>query len=106
MKKILMCATALFAVLALPQMAEAKGGGHGGGGGHFGGGHFGGGHFGGGGFRHFGYGFGNPYFYGYPYGYAYYYDDDDYGYPSCYPQLRRVHTKHGWRTRRVTVCTQ
>ncbi|WP_438278190.1 hypothetical protein [Nitrobacter sp.] len=44
------------------------------------------------------YGWGYPYdYYGYPYGYSSYYDD-------CYLTRRRVHTRHGWRWRRVEVC--
>lgn len=99
MKRILICAIAALAVLGTPQLAEARGGGHGGGG-HWGGG---GGHWGGGGWRGgyggfgYGFGYGYPYYYGYPYGY------EDYG-PSCINRLQRVHTSHGWRTRRVTVC--
>jgi hypothetical protein len=94
MKKILICAIAALAVLGAPQLAEARGGGHGGGGGHWGGGGWHGGY----GFRGYGYGFGYGYpYYGYPYAY------EDYG-PSCFNRLKRVHTKHGWRTRRVTVC--
>jgi hypothetical protein len=45
------------------------------------------------------YGWGYPYgYYGYPYGYSSYYDD------GCYLTRRRVHTRHGWRWRRVEVC--
>jgi hypothetical protein len=105
--------------LVLPTVASARGG-HGGfhGGGFHGGGFHGGFH--GGGFHHrgfYGRGFGiglglglaAPYAYGwgYPYGY------DGYGYPyaysgyddgGCYLERRRVHTRHGWRLRRVEVC--
>jgi hypothetical protein len=75
------------------------GGGHGGGGG---GGHGGGG-FRGGGFRGGGFGFG--YWglgYDYPYGYGGYYDIDE---TTCYVARRRVMMRHGWRIRRVDVCS-
>jgi hypothetical protein len=32
-----------------------------------------------------------------------YYNDYAYGYDDCY-QLRRVHTRYGWRLRRIDVC--
>jgi hypothetical protein len=76
--------------------AHAHGGGHGGGGFH------------GGGFRRGGFpggGFGFGYWglgYGYPYGYGGYYDIDE---TTCYVARRRVMTRHGWRIRRVDVCS-
>ena len=90
------------ASLALPSAASAFGGHGGGHGGGFGGGHgggFGGFHHGGG-FRGGGFGFG---LYGYPYGYPYGYDDY-YGDGGCHLVLQRIHTRHGWRIRRVEVC--
>jgi hypothetical protein len=77
----------------------------GGGGGHGGGFHGGGFH--GGGFRGAGFGLGlglglyAPYGYGYPY-YGYSGDYDDEG--GCYLVRQRVHTRHGWRIRRVEIC--
>ena len=44
----------------------------------------------------------DDYDYGYPY-YDYVYGDSDYG-NGCYMVERRVHTRHGWRTRPVQVC--
>jgi hypothetical protein len=81
------------------------GGGHGGGGGfgHGGGGFGHGGGFHGGGFRGGGFGVGvglGLYGYGYPYGYGGYYEDEG----GCYIEQHRVHTRHGWRIRRVEVC--
>jgi hypothetical protein len=74
--------------------ASARGG-HGGGfHGHF----HGGGFFFGPGFGYFG-GYGYPYW-DFPYS-SYLYEDE----PECYQVLRRVHTRHGWRTRRVIVCS-
>jgi hypothetical protein len=76
--------------------ALARGGGHGGGGFGHGGGFRGG--FRGGGLGLGLYGYGYPY--GYPYGYDGYYEDEG----GCYLVQRRVHTRHGWRIRRVEVC--
>ena len=45
------------------------------------------------------YGWGYPYGYGYPYAYGGYADDG-----GCYLVRRRIHTRHGWRWRRVEVC--
>src|SRR6266403_2108096 len=45
----------------------------------------------------------DDYDYGYPY-YDYANDDSDYGDGGCYVVQRRVHTRHGWRTRPVQVC--
>jgi hypothetical protein len=94
--------------LVSPTVASARGG-HGG---------FHGGGFHGGGFHHrgfYGRGFGiglglglvAPYAYGwgYPYGYyGYPYADSGYDDGGCYLESRRVHTRHGWRLRRVEVC--
>ncbi len=33
---------------------------------------------------------------------SYYYEEE---YPECYQSLHRVHTRHGWRVRRVTICS-
>jgi len=121
---IALLAAAPMAMFA-PDAAFARGGG--GGGGHFGGGHFGGGmgggmhmgggpHFGGGGFHSgfhggfhhrfggIGLGFYGPYYDSdyYPYGgYPSYVDEGDSG---CYLVRRRVHTRYGWRLRRVQIC--
>ncbi|WP_292609965.1 hypothetical protein [Nitrobacter sp. 62-13] len=113
---------ALLAALALGLVAPTAASARGGFGGFHGGGFHGGGFHGGfhgGGFGHHGfygrglgwglglgfaapyayYGWGYPYgYYGYPYGYSSYYDD------GCYLTRRRVHTRHGWRWRRVEVC--
>ena len=51
-------------------------------------------------FRGGGFGFG---LYGYPYGYPYGYDDY-YGEEGCHLVLQRIHTRHGWRIRRVEIC--
>jgi hypothetical protein len=82
--------------------AFARGGGGGHGGGFHGGGFHGGG-FHGGGFRgaRFGLGLGLYAPYGYPY-YGYSGDYDDEG--GCYLVRQRVHTRHGWRIRRVEIC--
>jgi hypothetical protein len=37
----------------------------------------------------------------YPFGYSGYYDDD---YVSCYVVRQRIHTRYGWRIRRVQIC--
>ena len=41
-----------------------------------------------------------------PYGYypGYYYDDGYYDDGGCYLVKKRVHTRHGWRVRRVEIC--
>lgn len=84
--------------------ALARGGGGHGGGGHGGGGFRGGG-FRGGGFRGAGFGLGlYPYgYYGgyYPYAGYYPYEGDE---GVCYAVRRRVMTRYGWRTRRVSIC--
>jgi hypothetical protein len=121
---IALLAAAPMAMFA-PDAASARGGG---GGGHFGGGmgghfaggmgggthmgggmHMGGGPHFGGGFHHhrfggIGLGFYGPYYDGdyYPYdGYPSYVDEGDSG---CYLVRRRVHTRYGWRLRRVQIC--
>jgi hypothetical protein len=75
--------------------AAFAGGGHHGHGGHHGGFH-----------RGFGAGVGLgfwPYGYGYPYGYGGYLPyEGDLG--VCYAVERRVKTRHGWGTRRVSIC--
>jgi hypothetical protein len=119
---IALLAAAPMAMFA-PDAASARSGG---GGGHMGGGHLGGGmgggmhggggpHFsGGGGFHHDGFrhdgfhhrfgsiglGFYGPYYDG-DYGYPSYVDEGDDG---CYLVRRRVHTRYGWRLRRVQIC--
>jgi hypothetical protein len=80
------------ACLALPSGASARGG-HGGGGGFHVGGFHGGGFRGGG----IGFGFYGPY---YPYGYDGYYGDE----MNCHLVRQRVHTRQGWRIRRVEIC--
>ena len=120
---------ALFALAAvgLTQPTAAFAGGGGGGGGHGGGGGGHGGGMGGGGFRGGGFRFANGGFhgggfhrggfhrrafvgfglgsYGYYDGYyPYAYNDDYYDDGGCYVVRRRVHTRHGWRVRRVEVC--
>src|SRR5258708_2066666 len=45
----------------------------------------------------------DDYDYGYPY-YDYANDDANYRDGGCYVVKRRVHTRHGWRTRPVQVC--
>jgi hypothetical protein len=86
---------AALASVALPFEASARGGGHGG---------FHGGGFHGGGFRGGGWGLG---FYG-PFAYPVYpfgYDDYYYGGEmNCYLVRQRIHTRHGWRVRRVEIC--
>ncbi|MBR1172607.1 MULTISPECIES: hypothetical protein [Bradyrhizobium] len=119
LRKTMMAALAVAAVgLSMPQMAQARGFGHGGGWGHGGGGwgHGGHGHWHGGGFwpgvaigaglagaGYYGayYGYGAPY-YGDPYYYGSGYDDGGYG--GCYVVRKRVMTPAGWRYRRVDVC--
>jgi hypothetical protein len=81
---------------ALSSGASARGGGHGGGGGFHGGGGFRGG-----GFRGGGFGFYGPY--GYPFGHGGYYDGYE-SYESCYLVRQRIHTRYGWRVRRVQIC--
>lgn len=118
LRKTMMAALAVAAVgLSMPQMAQARGFGHGGWG-HGGGGwgHGGHGHWHGGGFwpgvaigaglagaGYYGayYGYGSPY-YGDPYYYGSGYDDGGYG--GCYVTRKRVMTPAGWRYRRVDVC--
>jgi hypothetical protein len=109
MRKTLVALVALAAISlgSTAAFAHGPGGGMGGhmggmGGGHFGGGHFGG-HFGGfhGGFHRnvfVGFGFGPSYYGGSPY-------YDNYGDEGCYLVRRRVLTPHGWRIRRVEVCS-
>jgi hypothetical protein len=123
---IALLAAAPMAMFA-PDAASARGGG-GGGGGHFGGGmggHFAGGMGGGmhmGGGPHFGGGFHGGSFHGgfhHRFGgiglgfYGPYYDSDYYPYEGsyvdqgdsdCYLVRRRVHTRYGWRLRRVQIC--
>jgi hypothetical protein len=105
---------ALFAVAAVgmlsPGAASARGG-FGGGGFHGGGGGFhGGGFHGGFGGRGFGFGAGLGIGYGlygpgyYGYGYPAYAYDDGYEDGGCYLVRQRVHTRYGWRFRRVEVC--
>lgn len=112
LRKALIVLAAMASVgLAAPDVAQARGmGGHGFGGHGFGGFHGGGFHHGGFGIGAFGLGLGlgygiyGPYGpYGYGYGYPYYggYYADDGG---CYVVRRRVHTRYGWRIRRVEVC--
>jgi hypothetical protein len=118
-KTLLALATVATVGLLAPNIAQARGGGgHGGfGGGGFHGGGFHGGGFHGGGFRGRGFGFGLGGFgLGYGLGYGLYgpygYDGYDYpyygyGYPDdggCYVERRRIHTKKGWRIKRVEVC--
>jgi hypothetical protein len=88
---------ALIAVAAIGLGTTADVSARGGGGGHGGG-------FRGGGFRGGGIGFGGyygGYGYGYPYGYGGYYDDEG----GCYLVRQRVRTRHGYRIRRVEVCS-
>jgi len=104
-RKTFLAVAAVAAIgLFAPSMASARGGGHGGGGFHGGG-------FRGGGFRRgfgigafglgvgLGYGLYGPGYYGYPYYDGYYADES-----NCYIERRRVHTRNGWRIRRVEVC--
>jgi hypothetical protein len=126
LRKLIMTALAAAAVgLSVPQIAEARGLGHGGG--FHGGGFHGGGFYRGGGWGHrhwHGGGFwpgvaigtglagAGLYggYYGYGYGYPYYAVPDDYGpayndgYGGCYVARKRVMTPSGWRYRRVDVC--
>lgn len=126
LRKLIMTAVAAAAVgLSVPQIAEARGFGHGGG--FHGGGFHGGGFYRGGGWGHrhlHGGGFwpgvaigaglagAGLYggYYGYGYGYPYYAVPDDYGpayndgYGGCYVARKRVMTPSGWRYRRVDVC--
>lgn len=126
LRKLIMTALAAAAVgLSVPQIAEARGFGHGGG--FHGGGFHGGGFYRGGGWGHrhwHGGGFwpgvaigtglagAGLYggYYGYGYGYPYYAVPDDYGpayndgYGGCYVARKRVMTPSGWRYRRVDVC--
>ncbi|MGO8739012.1 hypothetical protein [Rhodoblastus sp.] len=98
-------------VLAEPAFAHGGGGGHGGGGwGHGGGGwgHGGGWGRGGGGYGGWGYGgWGYPY---YGWGPYYGWDDGDYYdgpvYSQCTIRRVHVHTRYGWRWRRVRYCYQ
>lgn len=112
LRKMMIALLAVAAVgLVSPTVASARGG-HG----FHGGGFHGGFH--GGGFHHgfygrgfgwglglglaapYAYGWGYPYgYYGYPYAYGGYVDDG-----GCYLVRRRIHTRHGWRWRRVEVC--
>jgi hypothetical protein len=99
-----MLAVIAVAAIGLGTTADVSARGGGGGGGH-GGGHgggFGGGGFRGGGFRGGGIGYGGYYGYGYPFAYGGYYDDDEGG---CYLVRQRVRTRHGYRIRRVEVCS-
>lgn len=104
MRKMLFAVVTAVSVAALAPH-EATAAGHGSFGGHGGFGAHGG--FGGG-FPHrfhgFGPGFGVGFGFGYPYYgyYPYYYDYEDDG--GCYVVRRRVHTRHGWRYRPVSVC--
>jgi hypothetical protein len=123
-KTMIALAVALAFGFVAPTTASARGGFGGFHGGFHGGGFHGfHGGFHGGGFRHHGFfgprfgwglglGFASPYAFGwgypydyygypyrYPYGYSSYYDDG-----GCYLTRRRVHTRHGWRWRRVEVC--
>ena len=45
-----------------------------------------------------------PYYYGPGYYPGYYYDGGYYDEGGCYLVRQRVHTRHGWRVRRVEVC--
>ncbi len=129
LRKTFLALTAVAAIgLLAPDAASARGG-FGGGGFHGGGGfrggggwHGGGWHGGGWGWRGGGWGWGvgalaagaaigygvygpyGYYGYGYPYygDYPEYYGGDDVG--ACYVVRQRVHTVHGWRTRRVEMC--
>jgi hypothetical protein len=53
--------------------------------------------------RRFAFGIGAPYYYYDDYGYGYYDDAYPYDDSSCY-EVRRVHTRNGWRYRQVYVC--
>ncbi|MCK1722987.1 hypothetical protein [Bradyrhizobium sp. 141] len=114
LRRMMMAVLAVAAIgLSAPQVAQARGFGHGGWG--HGGGWGRGGHWHGGGFwpgvaigaglagaGYYGayYGYGSPY-YGDPYYYGTGYND---GYGGCYVARKRVMTPAGWRTRRVDVC--
>ena len=87
---IISIATLAVISLTSPTGAFARGGG---------GGHGGGGGLHGGGFRAHGLGLFGPYAYG---DYSYYSGDGYEG--GCYLVMRRVLTRHGWRSRRVEVC--
>jgi hypothetical protein len=100
-----MAAVASIGLLA-PGTASARGFGHGGGfhGGGFRGGGWGWGLGALGAGAVLGYGLYGPYgYYGNPY-YDDYYDGAYGGGSNCYIVRRRVHTVHGWRTRRVEMC--
>jgi hypothetical protein len=111
LRKTILALSAVAAMaMMLPGAASARGGF--GGGGFHGGGFHGGGFHGGGfhGFHGRGFGFGaglglgyglyGPGYYDYPYAY-----DDSYEDGGCYLVRQRIHTRHGWRIRRVEVCS-